>query len=146
VDFDNPDMKLFPGMTAYVTVPVATANDVVKLPNGALRFVPDLTADQISALYLKAGIAAAGARDCPLAVCGAMAAEPLAVPLLLGLGVSELSVVPARVPAVKALVTRLVLAQCRALASAALALEHAAAVRALVREWLSERALAPGGE
>ena len=61
VDFDNPDMKLFPGMTAYVTVPVATATDVVKVPNGALRFTPDLTADQISALYQKAGIAASGA-------------------------------------------------------------------------------------
>jgi HlyD family secretion protein len=61
VDFDNPDMKLFPGMTAYVTVPVATATDVVKVPNGALRFTPDLTADQINALYQKAGIGAAGA-------------------------------------------------------------------------------------
>src|SRR5580765_2619188 len=61
VDFDNPEMKLFPGMTAYVTVPVATASDVVKVPNGALRFTPDLTADQIGALYQKAGIAAAGA-------------------------------------------------------------------------------------
>jgi len=61
VDFDNPDMKLFPGMTAYVTVPVATATDVVKVPNGALRFTPDLTADQISALYQKAGINASGA-------------------------------------------------------------------------------------
>ncbi|MGZ4829374.1 MAG: efflux RND transporter periplasmic adaptor subunit [Candidatus Angelobacter sp.] len=60
VDFDNPEMKLFPGMTAYVTVPVATANDVVKVPNGALRFTPDLTAQQISDLYQKAGIAAAG--------------------------------------------------------------------------------------
>jgi len=61
VDFDNPDMKLFPGMTAYVTVPVATATDVVKVPNGALRFTPDLTAQQISDLYQKAGIAATGA-------------------------------------------------------------------------------------
>jgi HlyD family secretion protein len=60
VDFDNPDMKLFPGMTAYVTVPVATATDVVKVPNGALRFTPDLTAQQISDLYTKAGIAVAG--------------------------------------------------------------------------------------
>ena len=60
VDFDNPDLKLFPGMTAYVTVPVATANDVVKIPNGALRFTPDLTAQQMSDLYQKAGIAAAG--------------------------------------------------------------------------------------
>ena len=41
VQFDNPDMKLFPGMTAYVSIPVASANDVVKIPNGALRFTPD---------------------------------------------------------------------------------------------------------
>jgi HlyD family secretion protein len=61
VDFDNPEMKLFPGMTAYVTVPVATATDVVKVPNGALRFTPDLTAQQISDLYQKVGIAASGA-------------------------------------------------------------------------------------
>lgn len=61
VDFDNPNMKLFPGMTAYVTVPVATATDVVKVPNGALRFTPDLTADQIAALYQKVGISASGA-------------------------------------------------------------------------------------
>jgi HlyD family secretion protein len=60
VDFDNPDLKLFPGMTAYVTVPVATANNVVKIPNGALRYTPDLTAQQMSDLYQKAGIAAAG--------------------------------------------------------------------------------------
>lgn len=61
VDFANPDLKLFPGMTAYVTVPVAMATDVVKVPNGALRFTPDLTADQISALYQKVGINASGA-------------------------------------------------------------------------------------
>jgi HlyD family secretion protein len=58
VDFNNPDMKLFPGMTAYVTIPVAQASDVVKVPNGALRFTPDLTAQQISDAYQKAGIAA----------------------------------------------------------------------------------------
>jgi HlyD family secretion protein len=40
VDFDNPQMKLFPGMTAYVSIPVAQAQDVLKVPNGALRFKP----------------------------------------------------------------------------------------------------------
>ena len=58
VDFDNPDMRLFPGMTAYVSLPVADATDVVKVPNGALRFTPDLTPDQISAEYAAAGITA----------------------------------------------------------------------------------------
>ncbi|MBI2678459.1 MAG: efflux RND transporter periplasmic adaptor subunit [Candidatus Koribacter versatilis] len=56
VNFDNPDMKLFPGMTAYVTIPVAQANDVIKVPNGALRYKPDLPADQVRALYKKYGI------------------------------------------------------------------------------------------
>ncbi|HMK31156.1 MAG TPA: efflux RND transporter periplasmic adaptor subunit, partial [Terriglobales bacterium] len=40
IDFDNPDLKLFPGMTAYVSIPVASANDVTKVPNAALRFKP----------------------------------------------------------------------------------------------------------
>jgi HlyD family secretion protein len=53
VDFDNPDMKLFPGMTAYVSIPVATANDVVKVPNGALRYTPDLNAQDMTALLQK---------------------------------------------------------------------------------------------
>ncbi len=62
VDFDNPETKLFPGMTAYVSVPVAEANNVVKVPNGALRFTPDLKPDQLSSLYAKAGINAPAAR------------------------------------------------------------------------------------
>jgi len=56
VDFNNPDMKLYPGMTAYVNVPVASANNVVKVPNGALRYKPDLNATQVSALLQQAGI------------------------------------------------------------------------------------------
>ena len=62
VDFDNPELKLFPGMTAYVSVPVATANDVVKVPNGALRYTPDLTADQMTAALAKNGITAVAAK------------------------------------------------------------------------------------
>lgn len=62
VDFDNPDLKLFPGMTAYVSIPVASVDHVVKVPNGALRYTPDLTAQQMTALYQKAGIAASSAQ------------------------------------------------------------------------------------
>jgi len=56
IDFNNPELKLFPGMTAYVTIPVATATNVTKVPNGALRYKPDLSADEIRALYQKYGI------------------------------------------------------------------------------------------
>ena len=56
IEFDNPDQKLFPGMTAYVNVPVAWENDVVKIPNGALRFKPDMSDDERKALFAKYGI------------------------------------------------------------------------------------------
>jgi len=56
IEFDNPEKKLLPGMTAFVTIPVATATKVVKVPNAALRFKPDLPADKIRAFYRKAGI------------------------------------------------------------------------------------------
>jgi HlyD family secretion protein len=56
VDFDNPALKLFPGMTAYVSIPVATAANVLKVPNAALRYKPDLPAEEIRALYQKHGI------------------------------------------------------------------------------------------
>ncbi len=58
VDFDNPDLKLFPGMTAYVSIPVASVSDVVKVPNAALRYKPDLPAAKIQELYRKYGIEA----------------------------------------------------------------------------------------
>jgi HlyD family secretion protein len=65
VDFNNPDLKLFPGMTAYVTIPVATAANAVKVPNGALRYKPDIPADEVRTLYQKYGIAETGSSGPP---------------------------------------------------------------------------------
>ena len=56
IDFDNPSMKLFPGMTAYVTIPVATVANVVKIPNAALRYRPSMPPESVQALYKKFGI------------------------------------------------------------------------------------------
>src|SRR5712664_3992868 len=53
VEFDNPDQKLFPGMTAYVNVPVAWEHDAIKVPNGALRFKPEMTDAERRALFAK---------------------------------------------------------------------------------------------
>jgi len=78
-----------------------------------------------------------------LGVCGAMASDPLAVPLLIGLGVTELSASPAVIPEIKAVVRRIGLAECRAAAQAALQLSSAEAVRALVKQtwpWLAPAA------
>jgi HlyD family secretion protein len=56
IQFANPDLKLFPGMTAYVTIPVATVQNVLKLPNTALRYKPPMTAEEILAIYNRYGI------------------------------------------------------------------------------------------
>ena len=58
VNFDNPELKLFPGMTAYVTIPVDTAQNVLKIANGALRYKPQLAPDEMRTLYSRYGIAA----------------------------------------------------------------------------------------
>jgi phosphocarrier protein FPr/phosphocarrier protein len=64
-------------------------------------------------------------------VCGGLASDPLAVPILIGLGVSELSAAPAMVPEIKALVRALTMEDCQALAAQVCAAGSAKEVRAL---------------
>ena len=63
IDFDNPELKLFPGMTAYISIPVANAQNVLRVANGALRYKPDMTADQVRALYKQYGLASGISKD-----------------------------------------------------------------------------------
>ncbi|HVS77433.1 MAG TPA: phosphoenolpyruvate--protein phosphotransferase [Steroidobacteraceae bacterium] len=74
---------------------------------------------------------AAHARGRGVAVCGGLASDPAAAPILIGLGVHELSAVPAVIPRLKALIRRLSLADCAGLARQALEQSSAEAVRAL---------------
>jgi len=67
-------------------------------------------------------------------VCGGIASDPRAIPILIGIGVDELSVSLPAIPAVKAQIRSLRLDSCRDLAARALAAESADAVRALVFE------------
>jgi len=86
-------------------------------------------------LRLVARTAEAGrANGKPVGVCGGLASEPLAAPLLAGLGVGGLSAAPAAVPALKARLRGWTLAQCQALARAALDLTSADEVRDLLRQ------------
>ena len=63
-------------------------------------------------------------------VCGGMASDAMAVPVLIGLGVDELSVSVPAIPAIKALVKRLSLAECRLLAQEVVQMGTAGEVRA----------------
>lgn len=67
----------------------------------------------------------------PVSVCGGLAADPQAVPLLIGLGIDKLSVPLPCIPAVKAQIRLLNSSDCRTLAGKALGLSSAAEVRAL---------------
>jgi phosphoenolpyruvate-protein phosphotransferase len=67
-------------------------------------------------------------------VCGEMASDLWAVPLLIGLGVDELSVHPPMVARIKATVRQLNAAECSKVAAAALKLEGGAAVRHLLEQ------------
>jgi phosphocarrier protein FPr len=88
-------------------------------------------------LRLIADVAAAGrAHGAAVHVCGELAADPVAVPLLVGLGVGELSVAPPLVPAVKERVRETSAEAAGGLATRALELAEAAEVRALVRSQL----------
>ena len=75
--------------------------------------------------------AAAEARKRLLAVCGGLASDPVAAPILIGLGVHELSAVPSVIPRLKALIRTLTLADCADAARQALQQNSAEAVRAL---------------
>ena len=76
-------------------------------------------------------VRAANEAGIPVSVCGEMATNPLAVPILIGLGLSELSGTPAAIPVVKEIVRALDTALVEADARAALRARTAAEVHAI---------------
>lgn len=71
-------------------------------------------------------------------VCGELAGNPLAVPLLAGLGVDELSMNAGAVPKAKAIIRALNIADARQLALHALEMDTHAAVRQLAKQFLTQ--------
>ncbi len=51
IDFSNPDERLLPGETAYVTIPTGHAENAVEIPNPALTFKPNLAPNALQRLY-----------------------------------------------------------------------------------------------
>jgi HlyD family secretion protein len=92
IDFDNPDGKLFPGMTAYVTIPVAEANATLKVPNSALHFMPKMTSQQLQETLSQNGIKAAGKRGAQqgnTAVLWKLSADKKLVPVQVATGLTD---------------------------------------------------------
>ncbi len=53
IDFDNPEEKLLPGETAYVTIPTGHASQVLKIPNAALRYTPEVPRQELQQLLTR---------------------------------------------------------------------------------------------
>ena len=73
----------------------------------------------------------------PVSVCGNLASDPLGALVLIGLGIRELSGVPAALGAVRQSIARVSRSDCEALAAEALELESASQVRALATDLLN---------
>jgi phosphocarrier protein FPr len=112
-------------------------NDLTQYTLAMDRTNPHL-APQVDALHpavlrlIERTVAAAHARGRWVGVCGAAAGDPGAVPVLVGLGVDELSASVPLVPSVKAQVRALSMEECRATARLALDAADGPEVRALV--------------
>jgi phosphocarrier protein FPr/phosphocarrier protein len=103
------------------------AGDIDALHPGVLRLIAQTTAG-------------AGKHALWTGVCGGLAGDLTATPILLGLGVSELSMPAAAIPEAKAMIRTLSPEACRGLAAAALAQSTAEAVRALSNTFLTGEA------
>ncbi len=78
-------------------------------------------------------------RGIPISVCGAMASDPVAASLLVGLGLRELSMEAAAIPEIKEAIARITLAEAENLAEAALGMDSAVSVRELLDRELAPR-------
>jgi multiphosphoryl transfer protein len=112
-------------------------NDLTQYLFAADRTNPELAplADSLHPALLRMidqVVKAAHRRHRWVGVCGEMASDLSAVPLLVGLGIDELSVHPPAVARIKALVRSLDAAECARAARAALKLDSGAAVRRLI--------------
>ncbi len=112
-------------------------NDLTQYALAADRMVGSLAARQDpwhpAVLALVAATAEAGQRaGRPVGVCGEAAADPLLALVLVGLGVTSLSMAPAAIADVRAVLAEHSLAECRELASAARSQGTAPRARAAV--------------
>lgn len=77
-------------------------------------------------------------------VCGEMSGEPLYIPLLVGLGLRQLSATPRKIPEIKRVIRAITVAEAEGIADYALTLESAHQVRNYLRDQLG-RILPPDG-
>jgi len=83
----------------------------------------------------------ANAMKLPLSVCGELASDPIAVLLLLGMGIRQLSMSSAKIPQIKWLIRSVSTQQTADLLKQALTLDNSKAIRSLGRQFIEDNQL-----
>lgn len=112
-------------LTQYTMAADRTNADVAPLVTGFQPAVLRLVRDTIEAAH---------GQGKWVGLCGELAGEPLAIPILLGLGLDEFSMNPPAVPIAKQIIRQLNIDEARVIARDALKLDSPEAVEALVKE------------
>jgi phosphotransferase system enzyme I (PtsI) len=133
---------------AYTADLLAVRNDFFSIgTNDLIQYLLaiDRVNDRIAHLYepthpavirtIRHIVREAHAAGIKVSVCGEMAGDPVLAPLLLGLGVDELSMTPPLIPAVRYVIRAMTLADARALAEEALTLAGGREVLALCEQF-----------
>lgn len=113
-------------------------NDLIQYTLAADRSDPSVAkyynaADPAILRTIRAVVDAADKRQLPVTVCGQMSSDPKAVPLLVGMGLRQLSTTPHAIPEVKEVIRSLTIARARDVATHALQMEVARDVDAYLR-------------
>ncbi|MFH1117234.1 MAG: phosphoenolpyruvate--protein phosphotransferase [Pseudomonadota bacterium] len=74
-----------------------------------------------------------------VSMCGEMAGDPINIPILLGLGLDELSMNALSIPMVKKLIRSVKMDECQDLTHQVFQMQSAQEIRALIEEWIRER-------
>jgi phosphotransferase system enzyme I (PtsI) len=84
-------------------------------------------------------VQAAHREGCWVSLCGEMAGDALAIPLLVGLGIDDLSMSPAMIPEVKQIIRSITLDEAHDIATRAVRLSTSNEVVDLIKEFMRER-------
>ncbi|PIP13349.1 MAG: phosphoenolpyruvate--protein phosphotransferase [bacterium (Candidatus Stahlbacteria) CG23_combo_of_CG06-09_8_20_14_all_34_7] len=88
---------------------------------------------------IKITIEAAHENNIWAGLCGEMAADPIAVPLLIGLGIDELSMAPIFIPEVKKIIREISFQECKELAKTAFSMKSGTTVRKFMKDVFAEK-------
>ena len=132
---------LAPVLAPHVDFFSVGTNDLTQYALAAERGNPQLSgfADALHPAVLRLiqqVVVAAEANGKWVGVCGELAGDPVAAPVLIGLGIKELSLNPAGIPRIKAKVREITFAEAQAFAEKVLAVENASAARKLAENFL----------